>query len=200
MNNKDLIQSLIEGGWLKSERVISSFQKVKREDFVPENLSGLAYLNKPLSIGWGQTISQPLVVAIMLEMLDVEEGDKIMDIGSGSGWATALMGVLSGSGRVFGVEVVPELVEFGKKNISKYNNVEIRRGNGREGLEEEAPFDKILVSAETDKIERSWKDQLRVGGRMVVPLGSSLTLVEKVGDNEFNKKKKEGFMFVPLIK
>lgn len=202
MNNEDLIQGLIEGGWLRSDSIVEAFRVVDREDFVPSFSKKHSYVNEPIFIGHGQTISQPLVVALMLEMLRVEKGDRVLDIGCGSGWSTALLGHMVGSeGKVFGLEIVPELVRLGQKNISKYNyDIEIKEGNGRNGLDEEAPFDRILISAESDKVESSWKEQLRIGGRMVLPLGSDLVSLEKVRKNKFNKNIKEGFIFVPLVK
>ena len=117
-----IIEDLIQGGWLKTPRIIEAFQKIKRVDFLPEDMKDLAELNEALPIGYGQTISQPLVVAFMLEQLEPKEGDKILDIGSGSGWTTALLAEIVGSkGKVIAIDIVPELVEFGEKNVAKYD-------------------------------------------------------------------------------
>ena len=118
----DLINSLIEEGWLKTERIIKAFQKIKRRDFLPEDSKNLAELNEALSIGWGQTISQPLVVAFMLEQLQSQPGDKILDVGAGSGWTSALLAEIVGpKGKVMAIEIIPELKEFGQNNVAKYN-------------------------------------------------------------------------------
>ena len=121
----NLIDSLIEEGWLKTPRIIEAFRKIKRVDFLPREIKDLAELNEALSIGYGQTISQPLVVAFMLELLDPQPGNKILDIGSGTGWTTALLAQIVGQkGKVIAIDIIPELVEFGKQNVAKYNFIE----------------------------------------------------------------------------
>jgi len=117
-----LIDDLIKESWLKSPEIIGSFRKIKRRDFLPEDIKNLAELNEALSIGWGQTISQPLVVAFMLEQLQPKKGDKILDVGAGSGWTTALLAEIVGSqGKIIAMEIIPELKEFGERNVNKYN-------------------------------------------------------------------------------
>jgi len=214
-----LIDSLIEQGWLKTPRIIEAFRKIKRVDFLPKDMKDLAEVNGALSIGYGQTISQPLVVAFMLELLQPKPGDKILDIGSGSGWTSALLAhIVSGgelneklkmkneklSGKIIAIDIVPELVEFGRKNIAKYNFLE--KGiaeficiNGSKGYKKEAPFDKILCSAEAREVPQAWKDQLKVGGRIVTPIGSSIWLFVKKSSQQFQEKEYPGFVFVPLI-
>jgi len=201
-----LIDSLIHEGWLKTPRIIKAFQKIKREDFLPEGEEGLAEVNEALPIGFGQTISQPLVVAFMLEHLSPEPGDRILDIGSGSGWTTALLSEIVGSkGKVIAVEIIPELTEFGKKNVTKYSFVkkgiaQFICGNGCKGYLKEAPFDKILCSAAIqDKLPSIWKKQLKVGGRIVAPIASSIWLLIKKSEKEFEETEFPGFVFVPLI-
>jgi len=202
---KDLIQELIKEGWLKTERIIQAFKKIKRKDFLREEDKRLAGFNEAVSIGYGQTISQPLVVAFMLELLSPREGDKILDIGSGSGWTTALLCELVGKkGKVIALEIVPELVRFGKKNVSKYNFIE--KGiasffclDGREGFEKETPFDKILCSASTEEIPLAWKEQIKDKGKVVCPVKSSIWYLEKKGESFFQKEF-PGFFFVPLVK
>jgi len=118
----NLVDSLIQQGWLKTPRIIEAFRNVKRVDFLPDNLKNLDELNEALPIGFDQTISQPLVVAFMLELLRPQIGDKILDVGSGSGWTTALLSEIVGEeGRVIAIETIPELKEFGEKNVCKYN-------------------------------------------------------------------------------
>jgi protein-L-isoaspartate(D-aspartate) O-methyltransferase len=200
-----LIDNLIEEGCLKTPRIIEAFKKIKRVDFLPEDIKDLAEFNEALPINFGQTISQPLVVAFMLEQLDPKEGDKILDVGSGSGWTTALLAEIIGSkGKVIAIEVIPELMEFGKKNVEKYNFiekgiVEFICADGSKGYKKAAPFDKILVSAAAPEISPAWKEQLKIGGRIVTPIGSSIWLFIKKAEGEFTEREYPGFAFVPLI-
>jgi protein-L-isoaspartate(D-aspartate) O-methyltransferase len=227
-----LINQLIQQGYLKTPLIIEAFRKIKREDFVPENLKDEANINAPLPIGWGQTISQPLTVAFMLELLQPEPRDEILDIGSGSGWQTAMLAYVvaapqkrgeprpKGGGKVFAVERIPELMKFGKENVEKYNFVEkgivsFICGDGSKGLKMKAPFDKIIVAAAlgaaeirrslrrrrtaADIIPKSWRDQLKVGGRIVTPIENSIWLLIKKSDKEFEEQEFPGFAFVPLI-
>ncbi|MFC1629648.1 protein-L-isoaspartate O-methyltransferase [Patescibacteria group bacterium] len=205
-----LIDSLIEQGWLKTPRIIEAFRKIKRKDFLSEDIKNLAELNEALAIGHNQTISQPLVVAFMLEQLQPKEGDKILDVGSGSGWTTALLAEIAGKkGKIISIELVPGLMEFGKKNVAKYSFikrgiVDFINGDGSKGYKKEAPFDKILVSASAkEEIPKAWRDQLKIGGRIVAPIGTSIWLFIKNpsagGSSEFKEIEYPGFVFVPLI-
>ena len=211
----NLIDSLIEEGWLKTPRIIEAFRKIKRVDFLPREIKDLAELNEALSIGYGQTISQPLVVAFMLELLDPQPGNKILDIGSGTGWTTALLAQIVGQkGKVIAIDIIPELVEFGKKNVEKYNFVKKGRAlficaDGSKGYEKEAPYDKILASASAETLPPVWKEQLKIEGRIVTPIGSSIWLFIKKSPSfakategkeaEFEEIEYPGFAFVPLI-
>ena len=202
---KQMIQELIAGGYLKTAVIIEAFQKIDRRDFVPDELKEQAYLNVPLPIGYGQTISQPLTVAFMLELLQPEKGDKILEIGSGSGWQTALLShVVGNNGKVFAIELVPELMEFGRKNASKYNFVknkiaEFHHFNAINGMEEEAPFDKIISAASGQEIPKAWGEQLKIDGRIVAPVKDSIHLLIKKDKNNFEEKNYPGFVFVPLV-
>ncbi|MBZ9577826.1 protein-L-isoaspartate O-methyltransferase [Patescibacteria group bacterium] len=202
----NLIDSLIQDGWLKTPKIIDAFREIKRADFMPEDMRNLAELNEALPIGYGQTISQPLVVAFMLEQLQPESGDNILDIGSGSGWTTALLAQIVGpKGKITAIEIVPELKEFGEKNVAKYNFiekglVEFICADGSKGYEKEAPFDKILASAAVQgKIPQAWKEQIKIGGRIVTPIGSSIWVLIKKSKKEFEEIEHPGFVFVPLI-
>jgi len=208
-----LIDYLIREGWLKTPRIIDAFRKIRRIDFLPDDIKDLAEMNEALPIGYGQTISQPLVVAFMLELLEPEPGDKILDIGSGSGWTTALLAYIVSqkgnskfqtNGKVIAIEIIPGLKEFGEKNVSKYNFIE--KGiteficvDGSKGYKKEAPFDKILASASARELPQAWKEQLKIGGRIVTPIGSSIWLFIKKTENEFEETEFPGFAFVPLI-
>jgi protein-L-isoaspartate(D-aspartate) O-methyltransferase len=201
-----LVDSLIQQGWLKTPRIIGAFREIKRVDFMPEDMRDLAELNEALPIGFGQTISQPLVVAFMLEQLQPEPGNKILDVGSGSGWTTALLAcIVSPKGKVTAIEINPELMEFGKKNTAKYNFVEkgiaeFICADASSGHKQGSPFDRILASASAKEIPEAWKKQLKIGGRIVAPIGSSIWLFVKKSETEFEKREYPGFAFVPLVK
>ncbi len=201
-----LVDSLIKNGWLKTPRIIEAFRKIKREDFLGPEIKNLAELNEALPIGFGQTISQPLTVAFMLELLQPKEGDHILDVGSGSGWTTALLSQIVGDrGRVTAIEIVPELKELGEKNVSKYHFIEkgiakFILGDGSQGYRNRAPYDKILASASGNQLPSAWKKQLKIGGRIVCPIGSSIWLFVKKDDEHFESKEYPGFAFVPLVK
>jgi len=207
-----LVDSLIEQGWLRSPRIINAFKKIKRVDFLPEGIKDLAKFNEALPIGYGQTISQPLVVSFMLELLQPKSGDKILDIGAGSGWTSALLSEIIGDkGRVVAMEIIPELAEFGRKNVAKYNFikkgiVEFICADGSKSFpdfksrsEFAQGFDKILCSAEAKEVPQAWENQLKIGGRMVIPIDSSIWLFVKKSSGQFEKKEYPGFVFVPLV-
>ena len=211
-----LIQELVDFNALKTPNIIGAFTNIDRKDFVSPEYKHEAYENYPLPIGFGQTISQPYTVAFMLELLQPDAGEKILDIGSGSGWQTAMLAhIVSRShthankpvppGKVFAIEVIPELKELGEKNVSKYNF--IQKGivsfiatNAQNGLPNEAPFDKIVAAAAlTGEIPESWKNQLKVGGRIVTPVRDLIVLLVKKSETEFEKQEFPGFAFVVFL-
>lgn len=201
----EIVDFLIKEKWLKTERIIKAFREIKRKDFLTEETRGFSEINEPMPIGFEQTNSQPLTVAFMMEQLEPRQGDKILDIGSGSGWTTALLAHIVGErGAVIGIEIIPELKKFGESNIAKYNFikkgiVKIVLGDGSKGYEEKAPFDKILISASSQSIPKQWKDQLKISGKIVGCVKDSIFVIEKESDNKFKQKEYEGFSFVPLI-
>ncbi len=206
-----LIDELIQSNYLKSPEIINAFRKIKREDFLLPGDEDQAEVNAPLSIGFSQTISQPLTVAFMLELLQAKPGDKVLDVGSGSGWTCALLAEIVGeSGKVYGIERIRELKEFAKKNIKKYNFIDkgiaqIFCSDGYKGLPEFAPFDKIIVAAAAEETPKKLLKQLKVGGRMVLPVGrqyesQDIVVIDKVGEDKFEEKRFPGFVFVPLVK
>lgn len=206
MSTKDsLLKELIKGGYLKTPALIEAFEKIDRADFTPENMKFQAYANQPLPIGFGQTISQPLTVAFMLELLEPKPGEKILDIGAGSGWATALLAQMVGEkGKIFAIERIPELCEFGKNNVAKYGFIEkgivkFIGADGSRGYTSEAPYDKIIAAATADEVPDIWLEELKIGGRLVMPVKQSIVVWDKIGPNEFAKKEFFGFNFVPLI-
>jgi protein-L-isoaspartate(D-aspartate) O-methyltransferase len=196
----NLIDSLVEDKWLKTPRIIEAFKKVKRQDFMPEDIKALSEINEAMPIGRGQTISQPLTVAFMIEELQPKRGDKVLDVGSGSGWTTALLAHIVGKrGKVIGIEIIKELKEFGEKNASKFGTAQFVLGDGSKGYDKEAPYDKILVSASASKVPSALKKQLKIGGRMVIPIKESIFTIVKKSEREFEQTKHEGFLFVPLV-
>ncbi|MFA4872090.1 MAG: protein-L-isoaspartate O-methyltransferase [Patescibacteria group bacterium] len=214
MNNSDLVEKLKTDGFLKTPAIISAFQKIDRADFVLPQYSNEPYEDYPLPIGHGQTISQPATVAFMLELLQPKNGEKILDMGAGSGWTTALLAEIAGdNGSVFGLEIIPELVEFGKNNLGKYNfkNAEIllagrpaatlAPAGEKLGLPSKAPFDKILVSAAAEEIPQELTAQLKIGGGgiMVVPIKNSIFKITRITKDKFQAEEFSGFVFVPLI-
>lgn len=205
MSYLQLVDELVKEGYLKTPEIIDAFKKIDRADFMLEKYKENAGVNTPFPIGFGQTISQPLTVAFMLELLKPQKGDKILDIGSGSGWQTALMAEIVGArGKVFAIEIIPELVQFGKNNAAKYNFVEKGMiefivGDGSKGLPGEAPFDKIIVAAEGKTMPHQFKEQLKIFGRLVMPVRGSIWLLTKKGVSDFDEKEFPGFAFVPLV-
>ena len=201
-----LTNDLIRNGYLRSDSVIDAFSSVQRIEFVPDDLASHAEVNISLPIGYGQTISQPLVVAFMLELLDAQSGQNILDVGSGSGWTTGLLAHIVGkNGKVTAMEKIKELCEFGKKNVAKYDFiekgiVEFYSESAENGFPKNAPYDRILVSATTEEIPMELKRQLNIGGKIVIPILNSIWYVEKTGDDEFQIETFPGFEFVPFVK
>jgi protein-L-isoaspartate(D-aspartate) O-methyltransferase len=200
---ENLIKELIRQGYLKTPAIIGAFRLIRRRDFMPEEIAIQESINAPLPIGHGATISQPLTVAYMFELLKPAAGQNILDVGSGSGWTAALLAQMVGpKGRVSAIERIAELKEFGQKNAKKFNftNLKFYCRDGTKGLPNKAPFDRILVSAAAAEIPKALKDQLKVGGRMVIPTAAEdIRLIEKIGSDKFKEKVYQGFVFVPLI-
>jgi len=199
---EQLVVYLQKIGVLRTERIIRAFKAVDRANFVLPEYKLLAYEDEALPLGYEQTISQPTVVAFMLELLEPQCGEHILDVGSGSGWTTALLAKIVGAaGKVNGVEIVQQLTTFGQTNIAKYNfpSVSITQAKEEVGLQEHAPFDKILVSAGSSSIPQPLLDQLIIGGTMVIPIGTAVWKIHKKTKSKNDIEKFEGFLFVPLI-
>lgn len=199
---EELVRSLIEEGVLKTGNIISAFRSIDRRDFILPGDELYAYIDTPLQIGQGQTISQPYTVAFMMELLRPKMGEKILDVGSGSGWTTALLAHIVGEkGYVIGLELIPELVTFGSMNLAKYNfkQATIAQAEKKLGKSKDAPYDKILVSAGNQEVPQELLDQLKVGGILVIPILDAIWKIVKVNKTKSEIEKFEGFTFVPLI-
>jgi len=198
---KNLISKLITRGALQSKNVTDAFLHVDRKDFIISEYKNEAYENIALPIGFGQTISQPATVAFMLEKLSPRKGEKILDVGSGSGWTTALLAHIVGEkGKVFGVEIIPELVKFGQNNLAKYDfpQARILQAGKEIGLPKEAPFDRILVSASGTEISGRLINQLKSERILVMPIKYSIYRIKKMSNDKLDIQEFPGFVFVPL--
>jgi protein-L-isoaspartate(D-aspartate) O-methyltransferase len=195
-----LVQSLRRD--ISDERVLAAFGRVPREDFVTEDQRKLAYEDHPLPIGYGQTISQPRMVGIMLQELGLRGDEKVLEVGSGSGYQTALLAELARE--VVGVELIPELAAQSAEVLERlgYSNASIHVAGSELGWAESAPYDAIVVAAASPRVPPSLVDQLAPGGRLVIPVGGpegqDLVLVEKL-DEGVTVTRKGGCRFVPLI-
>ncbi|MEW1974021.1 methyltransferase domain-containing protein [Microbacterium profundi] len=183
-------------------RVRAAMSSTPRAEFLPPEVRHLADADHPVMIGWNATNSQPSTVARMLELLDVQSGDRVLDVGSGSGWTTAILSVLAGDeGAVIGVELVPQLVEYGNERLAETGTrAEIREAvPGVLGLPDEAPFDRILVSAQAATVPTQLEAQLAEGGRLVAPIAGLMTVVD-MRDGLPHRRADAGiYSFVPLV-
>lgn len=168
-----MVQSQIEARGINAPAVLAAMRKVPRHRFVRPAAVNLAYEDHPLPIGAGQTISQPYIVAYMTEAAEISPGDKVLEIGTGSGYQAAVLGEIARE--VYTIEIIPELAEGARKVLTElgYTNVQVRTGNGYLGWPERAPFDAIVVTAAPDEVPQALVDQLAVGGRMVIPVGTA---------------------------
>ena len=184
-------------------RVMAAMGNVSREAFVSQDLKHLAYDNGPLSIGYGQTISQPYIVALMTDLLQPEPDQIVLEVGTGSGYQSAVLSQLVK--KVFTIERIQVLGDFSAARLKLlgYNNIEFRTGNGYDGWPEHAPYDSIIVTAAASHIPQALIEQLKFGGRLVIPVGlpympQELMLVEKEEQGEIHTRNIIGVAFVPL--
>jgi len=198
-----LVENSIETRGIKNPEVIRAMETVPRHKFVLEQYIDYAYQDHPLPIGYGQTISQPYIVALMTELLDLKAGDKVLEIGTGSGYQAAVLGEL-GFVDVYTVEIIPELAERAANTLKEtgYTDVHVKQGDGYYGWEEFAPYDAIIVTAAPDHIPAPLVDQLKDGGILVIPIGppggyQTLWCFYKEGD-ELKAYNYGGVSFVPL--
>jgi len=189
---------------IESPLVLEAMGRVAREKYVPGGVRDCAYDDGPLSIGAGQTISQPYIVALMAEALDLQGGERVLDIGTGSGYAAAILGCIASE--VFSVERVPELARQAARALASegFDNVVVRCGDGTMGWPEHQPFDGIVVAAGAPAVPEALKHQLVIGGHLVIPVGSehavqSLMRITRLADNEFRTEDLGAVRFVPLL-
>lgn len=202
----DIVQMMREtqhetGRAVLSDRVTTALAKVPRHRFVPAEEERRAYLNRPLPIGSGQTISQPFIVALMTDLMEIKPADKVLEIGTGSGYQAAVLGELARS--VYTIEIVPALARDAAATLKMlgYDHVQVRQGDGYAGWREHAPFDRIIVTAAPPEIPQALVDQLAVGGVMVVPVGTGnqeIVIITKTPAGVTQKRTIE-VRFVPMV-
>jgi protein-L-isoaspartate(D-aspartate) O-methyltransferase len=175
-----MVETQIQGRGVKDPRVLSALLKVERHHFVPEEYLNSAYSDQPLPIGEGQTISQPYIVALMTELLELQGEEKVLEIGTGSGYQAAILAELAKE--VYSIEIIESLAAMAKKRLSElgYQNIHVKAGDGYLGWPEVAPFDAIIVTAAPDHIPKPLVEQLKDGGRMVVPVGIYTQELKKI--------------------
>lgn len=198
---QQMVASQIKRRGIRDQRVLEAMRKVERHKFVPDPLQHKAYDDRPLPIGLGQTISQPYIVAFMTEQLQLRGSEKVLEIGTGSGYQAAILGEIAE--QVFTIEIVEELARRSSALLKQlgYRNITVRAGDGYQGWPEEAPFDAIIVTAAPDHIPRPLIDQLKPGGRLIIPVGGfsqDLILMTKQENNEIQKKRVLPVRFVPM--
>lgn len=203
LREKMVIEQLLPRG-ITNPAVLAAFRKVPREEFVPDYVRASAYVDAPLAIGHGQTISQPYTVALMTELLDPRDSDRVLEIGAGSGYQAAILAELVSE--VFSVEFLPELAVAARTRLQVlgYENITVVAGDGRLGLPERSPFDKIIITAATAEVPSALTDQLAVGGCLVAPVGGSnlqeMTRLTKEVSGQMQWETFGFFRFVPLVK
>ncbi len=203
MNNEDLVRELVRWGYIKSDRVKNAFLSVDRAHFVPSQYREMAYYDDPLPIGHSQTISAPSMVAIMIELLDVQSDHKVLEIGTGSGYNACLLAALSNE--VYTVERIPALRDMARKNLERCpyrNKIHLLLGDGSYGYKREAPYHRIIVTCGAPEIPPPLIEQLADNGKMVIPVGGTffqeLYVVEKVGE-KIRKRVWGDVAFVPMV-
>lgn len=199
-----MVEEQVFARGVRSDSVLEAMRRVPREEFLPEALREFAYEDSPLPIAAGQTISQPYMVAFMMEALNLQGGERVLEIGAGSGYAAAVLA--QAAGQVYTIERVAELAATARATLERlgYGNVEVRHGDGTRGWPEEAPFDAIVVTAGSPAVPESLKEQLKIGGCMVIPVGADprlqeLLRVTRVAATRFDVEELADVRFVPLI-
>lgn len=199
---EEMVRTQIIARGVRDQAVLRAIRSTPRHLFVPPAVRIRAYEDSPLPIGHGQTISQPYIVALMSELLDVKPTHRVLEIGTGSGYQAAVLGALAG--RVFTIEIVPELAASAKKLLQARPNITVRQGNGYLGWPEEAPFDRIMLTAAPPKIPQTLIDQLKPGGKLVAPEGrggfeQQLIVIDKQPNGKLKRRAVLPVRFVPMV-
>jgi len=196
----DMVERQIKARGITNETVLDAFRTIRRDLFVPESERASAYSDHPLPIGFGQTISQPYIVALMTNLAKPSPEGKVLEVGTGSGYQAAILGKLFGE--VFTIEILPELGRRAEKTLADqgFKNVHVRIGDGYDGWPEEAPFEAIVVTAAPETIPRPLMEQLADGGRLVIPVGtgSQDLVVLTRNDDSYHRELVTGVRFVPM--
>ena len=195
-SKQELLENLKANGF--SESIIKAFEKIKREDFILPQYKSLAYEDIALPLEGGATISQPYTIAFMLSLLELKRGQKILEIGSGSGYVLALISEIILDGEIYGLEIIKSLAEKSKNLLKKDKSIKIINQDGSNGLSEHAPFDRILVSASAEELPLNLYAQLKNNGILVAPIKESIFQI-KEQNSKIKLKEFPGFVFVPLI-
>jgi protein-L-isoaspartate(D-aspartate) O-methyltransferase len=200
-----MVREQIESRGVSDPRVLAAMRKVPRHEFVPEQYTEAAYEDHPLPIGHGQTISQPYIVALMTELLRVTPGSKVLEVGTGSGYQTAILAEVGAE--VYSIEILAPLAAESSTRLLRlgYSNIHVKHGDGYLGWPEHAPFDAIIVTAGADHVPPPLVEQLRPNGRLVIPVGDphgeqSLLLVQKALDGTVTTRNAGPVLFVPLTR
>jgi protein-L-isoaspartate(D-aspartate) O-methyltransferase len=196
-----MVEEQIATRGVVDERVLEAMRVVPRHELVPPEVAQYAYLDMPLPIGGGKTISQPYIVAVMTELARVEPGDRVLEIGTGSGYQAAVLAALGAE--VWSIEIDPRLALLAQKALPRlgYGAVHLRLGDGYQGWHEHAPFDAILVTAAPPRIPQPLREQLAVGGRMVIPVGErhqELVVTTRTSERDYHDEHVFPVMFVPM--
>ncbi|MEX0323031.1 MAG: protein-L-isoaspartate(D-aspartate) O-methyltransferase [Puniceicoccaceae bacterium] len=195
-----MVEQQIRARGISDELVLDAMRRVPRHEFIPATFQDVAYTDGPLPIGNDQTISQPYMVAVMSEALQVEAGMKVLEIGTGSGYQTAVLAEMGLE--VFTIEVIQKLADDAEELLSGYENIHFRCGDGRQGWPEAAPFDGIIVTAAPKSVPEVYVEQLAIGGHLVIPVGGfsqQLYVFEKATDGSLEGGSRFGVRFVPLV-
>lgn len=202
MDKETLIERLRSSGYLQSEKVIQAMQDIPREQFVPEAQRRRAYADVPLSIGHGQTISAPHMVAMMTEELHLEPHHIVLEVGAGAGYHAAVVSRVARKGHVYSIERVPELAEQARRNFKELgiDNVTVVIGDGSRGLLEHAPYDRIYATCAAPRIPPALTQQLTQGGKLLLPLGQRMCRLVRIEKNgELRQTDLGGCAFVPMV-